>query len=119
MKRKLRNEKSRIHKHKNMDIDSSFTLDQWVETLEYFDNSCAYCGKTVELTQDHFIPVSKGGKYIKGNVIPACLFCNVDKGTKTDSEFVRWYSRQLFYSKSRLTKLSKFLKDHSTARSQI
>lgn len=43
---------------------------------------CHYCGKTVkakELTMDHVVPVSRGGKSTKGNVVPACKDCNTKK----------------------------------------
>ncbi len=43
---------------------------------------CHYCGekfKPDELTMDHLIPISRGGKNNKGNVVPACKPCNNKK----------------------------------------
>ena len=43
---------------------------------------CHYCGKRVpprELTMDHIVPVARGGKSTKGNVVPACKDCNTAK----------------------------------------
>ena len=43
---------------------------------------CHYCGKTVardQLTMDHVVPVSRGGKSNKGNVVPSCKDCNNEK----------------------------------------
>jgi 5-methylcytosine-specific restriction endonuclease McrA len=40
---------------------------------------CHYCGKTFppeELTMDHLVPVVRGGKSTRGNVVPACKECN-------------------------------------------
>ena len=40
---------------------------------------CYYCGSrisTKELTMDHIVPISRGGKTTKGNVVPACKTCN-------------------------------------------
>ena len=40
---------------------------------------CHYCGRSTapkELTMDHIVPVSRGGKSTKGNVVPACKACN-------------------------------------------
>ncbi len=40
---------------------------------------CHYCGREVgrnEVTMDHIVPVSRGGKSRKGNVVPACKMCN-------------------------------------------
>lgn len=40
---------------------------------------CYYCGskfKPSELTMDHKIPVSRGGKSDRNNLVPACKHCN-------------------------------------------
>tara|TARA_B100000949_G_scaffold13348_1_gene10163 strand:- start:121 stop:687 length:567 start_codon:yes stop_codon:yes gene_type:complete len=42
--------------------------------------SCQYCGGKSELTFDHLLPRSKGGKTDWNNVITACSSCNVKKG---------------------------------------
>lgn len=43
---------------------------------------CHYCGKQVSpksLTMDHIVPISRGGKSTKGNVVTACRKCNALK----------------------------------------
>jgi 5-methylcytosine-specific restriction endonuclease McrA len=43
---------------------------------------CHYCGKAFapsELTMDHIVPLVRGGKSKKGNVVPACKACNSKK----------------------------------------
>ena len=43
---------------------------------------CYYCGRTYppgELTLDHIVPLARGGKSKKGNVVPACKACNNKK----------------------------------------
>ncbi|MDY6790922.1 MAG: HNH endonuclease [Thermodesulfobacteriota bacterium] len=43
---------------------------------------CHYCKRPTpakELTMDHIVPVSRGGKSTKGNVVPACKECNNKK----------------------------------------
>jgi len=43
---------------------------------------CHYCKTTTppkELTMDHIVPVSRGGRSTKGNVVPACKECNNKK----------------------------------------
>ncbi len=43
---------------------------------------CHYCGSDVSpgaLTMDHIVPVSRGGKTTKGNVVPCCKDCNNKK----------------------------------------
>ena len=42
--------------------------------------SCQYCGSKNELTFDHLLPRSKGGKTDWENVVTACSACNVKKG---------------------------------------
>lgn len=52
-------------------------------------NRCQYCGKkfsTAELSLDHVIPVSRGGRSTWENVVCACLRCNVRKGNRLPSE---------------------------------
>ena len=41
---------------------------------------CQYCGSNKELTFDHLLPRSKGGKTNWDNVVTACSNCNVKKG---------------------------------------
>ncbi len=43
---------------------------------------CYYCGTSFsprELTMDHIVPLSRGGKSKKGNVVTACRDCNNKK----------------------------------------
>jgi 5-methylcytosine-specific restriction enzyme A len=43
---------------------------------------CHYCKRSTlpkELTMDHIVPVSRGGRSTKGNVVPACKECNNNK----------------------------------------
>jgi len=49
-------------------------------------NRCQYCGKrqrTSELSLDHIIPKSVGGKSVWENIVCACAKCNVKKGGRT------------------------------------
>ncbi len=43
---------------------------------------CHHCGGKFpvrELTMDHLVPIARGGKSIKGNVVPSCKKCNNEK----------------------------------------
>ena len=47
---------------------------------------CQYCHKNFkveELTFDHVVPRSRGGKTTWGNVVTSCRICNTQKGSKT------------------------------------
>ena len=44
--------------------------------------ACYYCGKPIppkELTMDHIVPIARGGRSTKGNVVTACKECNTNK----------------------------------------
>ena len=50
------------------------------------DHKCVYCGTEKELTIDHVIPISQGGKTSFENCVAACKTCNSKKGSRTPSE---------------------------------
>lgn len=50
------------------------------------NGECQYCGSKKQLTIDHIIPKSKGGKTNWTNLITACNRCNVSKGDKTPEQ---------------------------------
>lgn len=87
-------------------LDNDYTIKEWLATKEDFNNECAYCGEKRKLTQDHFIPVSKGGGYIMGNIVPACASCN---SSKRDRDFFEWYPQKDFYNKDREDKIINYL----------
>ena len=47
---------------------------------------CQYCGSPHELTFDHVVPVSQGGKSTWQNILTACAPCNLRKGGKTPQQ---------------------------------
>lgn len=52
---------------------------------------CHYCGKTFPpdaLTMDHVLPIVRGGKSTKGNIVPCCKQCNNDKKYLTPAEII-------------------------------
>jgi 5-methylcytosine-specific restriction endonuclease McrA len=51
--------------------------------------SCQYCGgahHTSELTFDHLVPRSRGGRTSWDNVVTACTRCNLTKGSRLPQE---------------------------------
>lgn len=51
--------------------------------------TCQYCGNrfmTEELTLDHVLPRSRGGRTTWENVVACCVDCNRDKADKTPAE---------------------------------
>jgi 5-methylcytosine-specific restriction enzyme A len=52
---------------------------------------CAYCQGTFapnELTMDHVVPLARGGRSIKSNVVPCCQTCNATKKYWTPAEIL-------------------------------
>jgi 5-methylcytosine-specific restriction endonuclease McrA len=61
------------------------TLEQWLYKVEYHGWRCFYCGRKVNyvtVTQDHLIPLSRGGTNWVSNLVPACRSCNSSKGAR-------------------------------------
>lgn len=51
------------------------------------DHMCQYCGSFNNLTIDHVIPRSRGGKDTWDNMVAACMPCNTHKGDRTPEEW--------------------------------
>jgi len=49
-------------------------------------HECVYCGSKKELTIDHVIPKSKGGKNDWINLVTSCFKCNLKKADRTPEE---------------------------------
>jgi len=64
---------------------------QWgLRTYNKQDGICAYCKKHIDLifwTVDHIIPIAKGGRTKKQNLIGACKTCNMLKGDRSRSVY--------------------------------
>jgi len=63
---------------------------QWWKNL-LAQGKCHYCGKKFapeELTMDHLLPLVRGGKSTKGNIVPCCKECNNAKKYLTPAEML-------------------------------
>ncbi|MFW6358834.1 MAG: HNH endonuclease [Chroococcales cyanobacterium] len=56
------------------------------EILRRDKHTCQYCDSKKNLTIDHVIPRSKGGKHTWDNVVIACQRCNGRKGDRTPEQ---------------------------------
>lgn len=90
---RIRYEKRRACRN---NLISDLTESEWKETLQYFNNSCAYCKISDDdsikkynrhLEQEHIIPLSQGGAFVKNNIIPSCRSCNSSKYNKSLNDF--------------------------------
>ena len=61
-------------------LPATLTDSEWEAIKAAYQYKCAYCRrKPSQLTQDHVIPLSKGGGTVKENIVPACGPCNSKK----------------------------------------
>lgn len=61
----------------------------WQQQLQ--KGKCHYCGGSFapdELTMDHVLPIVRGGKSTKGNIVACCKQCNNDKKYLTPAEMI-------------------------------
>ena len=61
----------------------------WQQQLQ--KGVCHYCGKSFaveDLTMDHVLPIVRGGKSSKGNIVACCKQCNNDKKYLTPAEMI-------------------------------
>lgn len=57
---------------------------------------CYYCNNQFppkELTMDHIVPLSRGGKSVKNNLAPCCKTCNNKKKQLLPMEWQEYLSR--------------------------
>ena len=75
------------------------------EIRAMFGGKCAYCGKELEdkFHIDHIKPIFRGwdekpdraGEDVKDNLVPACIRCNLRKGTASVEKFREEIKRQI------------------------
>lgn len=79
-----KNQRNRVLKRlKN--VGNSHTFEEWETLKAQYNWTCPCCKKRepeVSLTEDHIIPLSKGGSDNIENIQPLCRSCNCKKHTK-------------------------------------
>ncbi|MBI4848997.1 MAG: HNH endonuclease [Nitrospirae bacterium] len=84
-------EEVRREKHKARELRKT----QWWKR-KCAEGRCYYCGREVplhELTMDHIVPVIRGGKSEKNNIVPACKECNNKKKHSLPMEWEEYLTR--------------------------
>ncbi len=60
------------------------------------DGVCYYCRRSIghrALTMDHLVPLGRGGRSTRGNVVPACKECNSKKKSLVPVEWQVYLDR--------------------------
>jgi 5-methylcytosine-specific restriction endonuclease McrA len=71
--------------------DNDLSAAEWDDLVAAW-GGCAYCGaRTTALQRDCVLPISRGGRYTLGNVVPACASCNA---SKHNDEVTGWLRRK-------------------------
>jgi hypothetical protein len=97
------------NRKRNANKKHEISDEEWFACLDYFNNSCAYCGLSeidqVKLYGEQFHRehvIHTGNNYID-NCVPSCTACNT---SKYDKEFNDWYNENNeVFSKRRLNKI--------------
>jgi len=74
------------YRARKIQAEGSHTFGEWELLKIQYGYICPACGKPepkIKLTEDHIIPLSKGGSDYIENIQPLCISCNVRKHTKT------------------------------------
>lgn len=80
-KKRFRNMRYKIRK---MECEGTHSFGDWELLKKQYGFVCPCCGRKepeIKLTEDHIIPLSRGGSDFIENIQPLCLSCNVRKHT--------------------------------------
>lgn len=76
-----------------MNAAGTHTVQEFRDKLVYHGFKCHYCDCLLTVstaTEDHRIPLSRGGTDFISNIVPACGSCNSSKGAKTEKEYIKF-----------------------------
>jgi HNH endonuclease len=85
--RELDRRKVRAYAHRKRAGGGYVAERDWQRLLNRYDGRCAYCRMARATDQDHVIPLSRGGRHMIGNILPACRNCNAQKQARLPIEW--------------------------------
>lgn len=79
-KGKAANRRARARHYQGNLSPCTLTASEWENIVRVHGYRCYWCHQKVKSpTQDHVIPLSRGGHHVKENIVPACRPCNSRK----------------------------------------
>lgn len=72
--------RARIKNNGEYEIRKSFLI-------KLYKSPCINCGELGNITQDHIVPIARGGQHSEGNLQPLCKKCNSSKKDKLMTEW--------------------------------
>lgn len=84
--------------------EPNYSLQDWADAMIHFGGECPICGvkegrgKKSKFDRDHIVPISKGGKTIRSNIMPCCSACNRGRGNK---EIISWFRQRPTWTQER------------------
>ena len=85
-----------------------YALQDWLDAMIHFGGSCPICGvkegkaRKSKFDRDHIVPLSKGGKTVRSNIMPCCPACNRGRGNR---EIFTWFREQPTWTQEREDKI--------------
>ena len=83
-------EKNDSHTKREKAKAAELRKTNWWQT-ELARGICHYCKRTFspgELTMDHVVPLARGGRSTRGNIVPCCKECNNKKKYYTPVDMI-------------------------------
>lgn len=89
-------QRQKDHNRRIIEIEcvGSHSFEEWENIKRNFNYTCPACGKSepeIVLTEDHIVPLIKGGTNWISNIQPLCKSCNSKKGGRVQ----RWAAQDL------------------------
>jgi len=84
---------AKLQKYKRRKAVGSHTLQEWKDLKKSCNYTCQGCGlkePEIKLTEDHIIPLNKGGTNFISNIQPLCKNCNCSK-----KDNLNWHLQRL------------------------
>ncbi len=86
--------RNKDHKRRSITKLGHVSALDWKLILKSTNGCCFYCGiGNINMTMDHYIPLSKGGQHYPKNIVPACHKCNSRKNNMMPDLFMKKIGR--------------------------